>query len=386
MTNLLYLIDYWASPGGTERHLSYLVTHLDTQRFRCHVVVFNYQPNALVEAARAKGIEVIHLPVARYYTPHALKQAFKLAKIIRERQIDIVQTFHYKSDIYGAVIAKLAGVRHVVSSKRDAADYKSAFRFFMHKLVRPITSRYIAVSEVVADVIRRKEGVRADRISVIYNGVDLDRYQVPDPIAKGAAKTRLGFDANSFVIGMSAWFRPEKDHQLLFDAFKQVLAKAPETRLVLVGSGELFEHYTKWVADQGLSERVRLVGAVDDVRPYLHAFDVACLVPHINEGFSNSILEKMACGLPVVVTDVGGNKEAVAENVNGHVIAPRDLASLVRHLQKFHDDPAQRARMGAASRERVEQLFSLDSMIDRHESLYAALPQPAREVREGVTT
>jgi len=155
---------------------------------------------------------------------------------------------------------------------------------------------------------------------------------------------------------------------------------------VLVGSGELFDHYTKWVATQGLGDRVRLVGAVDDVRPCLHAFDVACLVPHINEGFSNSILEKMASGLPVVVTDVGGNKEAVAENVNGHVIAPRDLASLVRHLQKFHDDPALRARMGAASRERVEQLFSLDSMIDRHESLYAALPLPDREVREGVTT
>lgn len=376
--NILYLIDYWASPGGTERHLSYLVTHLDTARFRCHVVIFNYQPNALVDQAKAKGIEVIHLPVARYYTPHALKQAFRLARLIRERRIDVVQTFHYKSDIYGAVVARLAGVKHIVSSKRDAADYKGAFRFFMHKLVRPITARYIAVSAVVADVIRRKEGVDDRRISVIYNGVDLDNYQVPDAAAKAAAKARLGFDAQSFVIGMSAWFRPEKDHQLLFDAFIEVLKRAPDARLVLVGNGPMFDHYQQWIVQQGLQDRVRLAGAVNDVRPFLHSLDVACLVPRMNEGFSNSILEKMASGLPVIVTDVGGNKEAVASGENGFVIAPGDGAALVKHLMSLHDDADARARMSLASRRRVEQLFSLQSMIDRHAELYTALA-PAHE-------
>ena len=371
--NILYLIDYWASPGGTERHLSYLVTHLDESRFRCHVVIFNYQPNALVDQAKAKGIEVLHLPVARYYTPNALAQAFKLARLIRERQIDVVQTFHYKSDIYGAAVARLAGVKHIVSSKRDAADYKGAFRFFMHKLVRPITARYIAVSEVVADVIRRKEGVTGDKICVIYNGVDLDRYHVPDAAAKAAAKVRLGFDANAFVIGMSAWFRPEKDHQLLFDAFAEVLSRAPDARLVLVGNGTLFDHYRNWITQQGLQDRVKLVGAVDDVRGYLHAFDVACLVPRINEGFSNSVLEKMASGLPVIVTDVGGNKEAVAEGENGFVISPGDRGSLVKHLLDLHADAQARARMSTASRRRVEELFSLQEMINRHARLYASL-------------
>jgi glycosyltransferase involved in cell wall biosynthesis len=371
--NILYLIDFWASPGGTERHLSYLVTHLDTSRFRCHVVIFNYQPNALVDQAKAKGIEVIHLPVGRYYTPHALMQAFKLARLIRERRIDVVQTFHYKSDIYGAVVARLAGVKHIVSSKRDAADYKSAFRFFMHKLVRPITARYIAVSAVVADVIRRKEGVDDRRISVIYNGVDLDNYQVPDGAAKAAAKAKLGFDAQSFVIGMSAWFRPEKDHQLLFDAFIEVLKRVPNACLVLVGNGPMFDHYQQWITRQGLQDRVLLAGAVNDVRPFLLSFDVACLVPRMNEGFSNSILEKMASGLPVIVTDIGGNKEAVADGENGFVIKPGDGAALVKHLMRLHDDTAARARMSLASRRRAEQLFSLQSMIDRHAELYTAL-------------
>ena len=371
--NILYLIDFWASPGGTERHLSYLVTHLDKARFRPHVIIFNYQPNALVDHAKANGIEVIHLPVGRYYTPRALLQAFKLARLIRERRIDIVQTFHYKSDIYGAVVAWLAGVKHIVSSKRDAADYKSAFRFFMHKLVRPITARYIAVSAVVAEVIRRKEGVEDRRISVIYNGVDLNRYEVPDAEAKAAAKKALGFDADSFVIGMSAWFRPEKDHQLLFDAFTEVLGRAPNARLVLVGNGPTFDHYQRWIAEHGLQDRVRFAGAVDDVRPFLRGFDVACLVPRMNEGFSNSVLEKMASGLPVIVTDIGGNKEAVAHGENGFVIKPGDGAALVKALMSLHDDAGKRADMSRASRRRVEQLFSLESMIDRHVELYTTL-------------
>jgi len=239
--------------------------------------------------------------------------------------------------------------------------------------VRPITSRYIAVSAVVADVIRRKEGVAAGLITVIHNGVDLASYQVPDAAAKASAKAKLNFDAHSFVIGMSAWFRPEKDHQLLFDAFTDVLARAPEARLVLVGNGPMFDHYQQWVAQQKLQDRVHFAGAVNDVRGFLQSCDVACLVPRMNEGFSNSILEKMATGLPVIVTDIGGNKEAVAEGENGFVIAPGDRAALARHLLNLRDDPASRARMGAASRRRVEQLFSLPGMIERHAGLYTSL-------------
>jgi glycosyltransferase involved in cell wall biosynthesis len=370
---ILYIIDFWASPGGTERHLSYLLGALDRTRFKCHVVVFNYQSNALAEKARAAGIEIIHLPVARYYTPNALWQGIKLFRLIRARRIDIVQSFHYKSDVYGAVVARLAGVRRFVSSKRDAADYKSEFRFFMHRLVRPITRRYIAVSQVVAEVIRRKEKVAADRISVIYNGVDLEKYSVPNGDAKGAAKAALGLAPNAFVIGMSAWFRPEKDHQLLIDAYLAISEAAPEARLAFVGGGPLFEHYRQWVADRGLGERIKFAGSVDDVRGALRAFDVACLVPKINEGFSNSVLEKMAMGLPVIVTDVGGNKEAVAPGENGYVIPPGARAELERHLLALYGDQPLRARMGTASRARVEELFSLPKMIERHAALYDSL-------------
>jgi glycosyltransferase involved in cell wall biosynthesis len=378
---ILYIIDFWASPGGTERHLSYLTSHIDRDRFVPAVVIFNYQPNTLVDQVRKLGIEVVHIPVARYYTPNALVQAFKLWRFIRSRHIDIVQTFHYKADIFGAVVARLAGIRHIVSSKRDAADYKTAFHFWMHRLVRPITQNYIAVSEVIANVIRNKERVRADKISVIHNGVDLQRYAVPDARAKADYKTALGFEAGDFVIGMSAWFRPEKDHQLLIDAFLELRAAVPSCRLLLVGDGPLHNRYSQWVRDQKLDDAIKMTGAVDDVRPFLSAMDVACLVPKINEGFSNSILEKMATGLPVIATDIGGNKEAVADGKTGFVIAPGDREALGKNLRLLQADAAVRSNMGSAARLRAERLFSLQSMIDRHSNLYGSMMQPDTGVR-----
>ena len=370
IVNILYIIDYLASPGGTERHLSYLTRHLDHSRFRCFVVPFYFEPTPMSDAMIAAGTRIEYIRVARYYVPRAFLQAIRLARFIRANNIDIVQTFHYKADVYGAVVARLAGVKHIVASKRDAADYKGPFRFFLHKLVRPLTERYIAVSDVVAEVIKLKEGVDANKMITIHNGVDTAHYQVPSAQEKIAAKERIGFSAENFVIGMSAWFRPEKDHQLLLDCFLELHQRYPALRLLLIGGGPLLETFKTKMAPHIAAGIIHFSGPVTDVAPLLHALDVACLVPHINEGFSNSVLEKMATGLPLIVTDIGGNKEAIAHGENGFVIAARDAEKLRAHLTDLYLNPELRQRMGAASRERVLQCFSLKQMLNRHESLY----------------
>jgi glycosyltransferase involved in cell wall biosynthesis len=370
---ILFLIDYWGLPGGTERHLAYLLKNLDRSVFECRVVIFNYLPNVLTDEAMASGIDVQPIPVDRYYTPKAFRQATVLRKYIRKHDIDIVQSFHFKSDVYGAIVARLSGVRHFVASKRDAADYKNQLHFLLHRLVRPITQHYIAVSKVVADVVSSKEGVPGERMSVIYNGVDLERFAVPDQAARSAARAALGLMPEHFVIGMSAAFRPEKDHALLLQAFREFHRLHPLTRLVLIGAGPLLEHYRKEVSQSDLAGLVTFTGPVNDVRPPMHALDIACLVPSMNEGFSNSVIEKMAVGLPIVVTRIGGNAEAVEDGVTGFVIPPRDLAALLNATAKLHDDAELRSRIGAAARRRCEDLFSLPQMIRRHESLYRSL-------------
>jgi glycosyltransferase involved in cell wall biosynthesis len=371
--SIVYFIDHIDGPGGTERHLSYLVTLLDKARFDCSIVVFDLVPNALVDGLVEAGIEVKHIPVARYYVPSALRKAFVISRYIRERKADIVQTYHYKSDIYATLIAWCSGVRRLVSSKRDVADFKRPLNFFLHRLIRPLVDRYIVVSDMVADVITRKEGVAPERIVKIHNGVNLERYPVPDAAQRQAAKARLGLDEQDFVIGMVAWMRPEKDHPLLLNAFQRVKAQIPRAKLVLIGDGPRAGEYREWVARNGLANDVVFTGLANDVSQFVSALDVACLVPKSNEGFSNSVLEKMAMGLPLVVTDVGGNREAVQNGTNGFVIRPGELDALVEALLLLAREPDRARQMGQASRERAEALFSLEQMIQRHETLYLSL-------------
>jgi glycosyltransferase involved in cell wall biosynthesis len=123
----------------------------------------------------------------------------------------------------------------------------------------------------------------------------------------------------------------------------------------------------------GQASRIRFAGDVADVRPLLRAMDIGCLVPSSNEGFSNSVIEKMAVGLPIVVTNVGGNAEAVVDGKNGWVIAPRDVRALSAAIKRLHDDPELRRSMGQASRRLAQERFSLEAMCRQHEELYASV-------------
>jgi hypothetical protein len=119
---ILYLIDYFHRTGGTEKHLAQLIKGLPVEEFRCSLVAFDLGTNRLLDDLRDAGVPVIHLPVGREYVPSAAVQAWRLASLIRRNRYDIVQTFHQKSDSYGALVAWLAGARHLISSKRDTGD------------------------------------------------------------------------------------------------------------------------------------------------------------------------------------------------------------------------------------------------------------------------
>jgi glycosyltransferase involved in cell wall biosynthesis len=368
--NILYIIDHLVGPGGTEKHLRYLTGMLDKSRFNIFIVAFYMEETPFVDSVRDAGAEIKSIPVARYYTPNAVVKSVALYQFIKEKKIDIVQSFHYKADIFGAPIARLAGVKSIISSKRDSADFKSSFNFFMHKLVRPIVKKYIVVSDVVAKVIQEKENAQKEKIVKIYNGVDSLAYRPCSYSERYRFREAMGFSSNDVVIGISAWLREEKDHLLLLSAFCNLLETHNNIKLLVVGGGPLLDHCIRWAEHHGISQSVTFTGAVVNVETYLHAFDVACLVPKSNEGFSNSILEAMAEGLPLVVTDVGGNKEAVEHGVSGYVIAPSDRSDLEESLNALLNDAELRRKMGAEARRRVESVFSLQSMIDAHDALY----------------
>ncbi|HVQ16374.1 MAG TPA: glycosyltransferase [Vicinamibacterales bacterium] len=367
---ILYLIDHLEELGGTERHLVYLATMLDRARFDVTVVAFHMVENELAADLRAGGVEVLHIPVGRQYTPHAFVQALAIFRLIKRKRINLVQTYHYKADTYGTLIARLAGVRTVIASKRDAGQLKSGFNFFLNRCAQPFIRRYISVSDEITNVIVQREGAAARKVIKIHNGVDLRRFHVTGPDERTRARVLLGIPADAQVIGQAAWFREEKDHESLFKAFAQVRDRRPRAHLLLLGGGPLLEHCKQRAQQLAIGGSVTFAGVVSDVVPYLQAMDIGCLTPKGNEGFSNAIVEKMATGLPMVVTDVGGNKEAVTDAYNGFVVAPTDVSAIATRFAQLIDDESLRLAMGEASRRRVLEEFELGVMVRRHAELY----------------
>src|SRR5205807_5852420 len=218
-----------------------------------------------------------------------------------------------------------------------------------------------------------------------YNGVDTARFIVPSAQQRTHARERLGFAADDFVVGMVAGFRPEKNHEVFFAGLLQAAPSIPSLKVLAVGAGPLLGRLREWTARTELGPRTVFAGDVAEVLPCLWAMDVGCLTSGSNEGFSNAVVEQMAVGLPMIVTDVGGNAEAVSDGENGRVIAPLDAAALSSALIDMHRNPARAASMGRASRTRVEERFSLERMCAQHIRLYRSLHDPARLAGGGST-
>ena len=378
--SILYLIDYFRGTGGTEAHLARLIAGLPPDVFHCSVVAFDLGDNLLLDGLRAHGVQVIHLPVGREYVPNAARQAWRLAKLIRRNRYDIVQTYHQKADTYGALIAWLSGARHLVSSKRDTGDLRKPLHVFLNRRLKFLFDAFIMVAEAVKVAVVANDHLPMSRITTIYNGVDLARFVVPSSSQKAAARKHLGIAAEDFVVGMVAAFRAEKNYDVFFDALSRAAPAISSLRVLAVGAGPLLEKVRERVGGTALGARTVFPGEVSDVLPFLWSMDVSCLTPGSNEGFSNAVVEQMAAGLPVVVTDVGGNAEAVANGENGFVVPPLDAAALSRALVAVHADPVRAAAMGRASRRRAEERFSLERMCAEHARLYRSLCLPASEL------
>lgn len=370
---ILFVIDFFHATGGTEKHLSTLVCALRRKQFDVAVVAFDLGTNTLIDDMRHAGAEVIHLPVARIYSPMAMIQLWRLSCLIRRERFDIVQTYHQKADTFGALAARVAGARHLVSSKRDTGDLKSRPYVVLSRCIKSWFEKIIVVADGVGNAIVAREGIDRDNIVRIYNGVDTELLRPPEPAEASRARRVLGFLDDDFVVGMVANFRPEKNHDVLFAGALEAKREIPELKLLLVGGGPLLEHYKERYGRPSGGIDTVFAGAVQDVQPLLHAMDVACLVPGANEGFSNAVLEKMASGLPLVVTNIGGNAEAVIAGRNGAVIPPNDAGALARALVAMHADRSRRRAMGCESRKVAEEKFSLERMWRSHEELYRAL-------------
>jgi len=366
--SILYLIDAMILPGGTETHLFELARRLEATGY--HPIVCNLagdQPQ-LRRVAEA-GVETWDRTIVRLYMPSGRAEVRSVIQAASGRNVQAVQTFHFKADWMGVGVARALGCP-LVSSRRDLGFAQTPLRRLAYRFINPSVDRFIAPSRAVRDAVARREGVSPGRIEVIYNGLDLQRFSTPAD--RAAARAWLGVPAEGPVIGMVGNLRPIKDHPTLLRAMARLAAPFPEAQLVFVGEGSEEERLRALARELGIGPRVTFAGPRSDIPRVLAAMDVFVLSSH-SEGMSNAIIEAMAAGLPVVATDVGGNAECVANGETGFIVPPGDDAAMADRLGALVGDPALSATQGAAGRARAEALFDVEAMVRRTADLYRAL-------------
>jgi N-acetyl-alpha-D-glucosaminyl L-malate synthase BshA len=330
---------------------------------------------ALGETMRAEGVEVVSLDRRPGFD---FKMLLRFAKALRTRRLDVLHAHQYTPFFYGALAAAAARRetrviftehgRHwpdVVSSKRRAVN-----RLLLDRLADRVT----AVCDFSARALNTKDGFRTDRIQVIENGIDADRYR--QSADKAALKARLGLRAGRRYVATVARFHPVKDHATVLRAFASVAANVSDVDLLLVGDGPLRHDLKGLVESLGIQTRVIFLGVRQDIPDILAAVDVFAL-SSLSEAASITVLEAMATGTPVVVTDVGGNPEMVRNGVDGLLTPRGDASALAGALLRLLSDPDLAASMGGQGAERARTTYRLDRTIDRYYQLYRQLSPAA---------
>ena len=370
---VLYLIDQLCQLGGAERALVNTVRLLPRDRFQCSVATFRMASAGWW--AETLGCPIHFLPLTRTYDWNAARQAMRLRRLIRHERIAIVHTFFETSDLFGGMIARLSGCRVLISSRRDMGILRARFHWPAYRLFRPLFDQVQTVSAQVAEFMIRHDGLDPSRVVTVYSGINLAEVDAARPDAQ--ARSALQPVPAAPIIVTVANVRPVKGLDVLVRAAAILAPRYPDARFVIAGEildQGCFEGLRQLADSLGVGGQVVFPGKSSNVFGLLKASDLFCL-PSRSEGFSNALLEAMACGLPCVATDVGGNREAVAEAVTGYLTPSEDPGALAARIDRFLSDRSLAASMGAAARHRVEDFFTTEAMVRRLASLYGSLLQ-----------
>lgn len=371
---LIVHVVYRFDVGGLENGLVNLINHLPRDAFR-HAIV------SLTEIADFRH-RIVHDDVqfiALGKGPgHAVKLYPRLYSLFREMRPAIVHSRNLAA-LETLVPAWAAGVGVRVHGEhgRDMGDLDGSSRKYqwVRRAYRPFVTHYIALSRDLERYLCQKVGIGTDRVTQIYNGVDSARFR---PAAAGRAPIDgCPFrDPATWLFGTVGRMERVKDPLNLVHAFVQALQLAPSKRarlrLVMVGDGALYSNAKATLEKAGVSDLAWFPGERSDVADILRGLDCFVL-PSLAEGISNTILEAMATGLPVIATDVGGNRELVDAGRTGQIVPASDPNALALSMLAYARDPESARAAGRAGRNRIEREFSLEAMLGRYKGLYDRL-------------
>lgn len=364
VVHLIYRLDF----GGLETLLVDCINHMPPERYR-HAIVCLTGYTAFADKITRPGVELYALDKQPGL---GLGIHVKLFKLLRRLRPAVLHTYNFACAEYAAP-AWLAGVPVRVHAEhgRDASDPQglNPKHNFLRRALVPFIDRYVPVSHDLhrwlTDVVR----IPAAKSELIMNGVDTVRFA---PNLPAAATPWAGEDV--FVIGTVGRLQDVKDQASLIEAFALLRARGANTRarLAIVGDGPLREKLAQKAKDLGVLDLVWFPGARNDIPELMRAFDVFAL-SSIAEGTPVTLLEAMACGLPVVATKVGGIPEVVQDGVNGALVPASNPQALAAALETYLQDAARLAAHGTAARANIERHYSVAAMVGAYTALYDRL-------------
>ena len=370
-THVLYVIDSLCEMGGAERVLLNMIRLLPREEFRCSLVTFKIEPS--LEIFQNFPCPWQHLPVRRTWDPDGFRAALEIRRTIRRENVHIVHTFHETSDLWGGLVAKLSGAPVLVSSRRDMGILRRPFHHRSYRLLNPLYDHVLAVSDRVRAYCIEHDRLPAAKVTTLYNGIELEKVAASNHA--GALRASLGLAGASHIISSVAHVRRIKGLDVMIRAAALVCREFPRAVFLIIGDNHEpphFQELQQLTASLRLADNVRFLGSSEQVFSLLQMSDVFCL-PSRSEGFSNALVEAMACGLPCVATRVGGNAEALEEGRSGFLVDAEDSTAMAERLLRLLRQPDRARQMGRAARQTVEEKFTHEAMIRHLVQVYERL-------------
>lgn len=361
--NVLHLDEQRGWRGG-EQQAGYLIRGLAERGH--NVLIAGREGSPFI--TRDHGVPNLVRITAPFRNEADLTTAMRLARIIRREHVDIVHAHTSHTHAIALAARMIARRGKVVVSRRVDFSIKRT-RLNRWKYVSP--DQIVAISHTIADVLR-EFGVPDEKFTIVHSGIDPTRLDHP-PISR----EKLGVPEGAPLFGNVAALVGHKDQATLIDAMTYVVDQLPGARLVIVGEGELRPKLERQIRELGLVDHVRLLGYRDDVPAILHALDVF-VISSKEEGLGTSVLDAMACGVPVAATAAGGIPEMVRHESTGLLSRPQDAAALAENMVALYNDPEMRERLARNAKALVESSFTADAMVEGNIRVYEDVLTPSQ--------
>lgn len=368
--NVLQLVGSFHQ-GGSERQAVQLLKLLRRDgTYNIFLASLNNEGILRDEVEELGFTEIPEFKLTSFYDLNFVKKLQNCVRFLKKNKIEIIHTHDFYTNVFGIAAARLARVPLKIASKRETGGMRSKLQRRIEKRIFSIADAIVINSEAVKNYLSA-EGVSAEKIRVIYNGIDLERL-APQEIRrrKICEELNLPTDENIKFITLVANLRHAVKNQPMFLRVAQRLTKeCPDAHFILAGEGELKDDLENLAKELDIAANTHFIGRCAKI-PELLSISFAGVLTSFAEGFSNSILEYMAAKLPVVATDVGGASEAIIESKTGFLVESNDDEAMANRLFELLQNPEKAKKMGELGRKKVEEDFSCASQLEKTINLY----------------